>query len=819
MAKIAIIGEALGAEEQSQGQYFVGPTGQKVLWPCLASARLVRSDLLVLNVVRERPPDNDITRFVDVSTGRTTPEYETYKEMLFEDLARHPNINVILAMGRVPTFALLGRSDSISSLRGNVWKREIHGKTRLIIPTNHPTTVLRPGKAFHSLSSYGIRHLLTGYFRKAKWLANMSDKEREALTSFTLDINPELSKIIRYIQKLIKNKKPFAYDIEVLNEEISHISISDKPDYAMSIPLYERTGHLWNKEDETTIWTWVSRLIASPNPRVAHNLVFETVYMFTKMNIIPHDTAKTYDTMVAMAINNTDYGRSLEITTSEHDTIPFYKSDGGKRHSGEGIGQDAFRRYNAFDSLTLFRSAPSIVKSLNELDNLPAFERQTALVNIAAYISVRGIRVDLKLRDKLKDQFLAREEQAEKTIRDLKAPVDNIRSRDQWMSYFYNTLKFGPYKNKEGEITLDKIALQRIIRKAENSVPGQIAQALYEYRVTNKMRRTYFECKLSPEGRFMTSINPVGGGGSRFSSSKSIMGEGIDKEGMNSQNQPGEFKEILIPDPDHIMYCCDLDKADARTYAYCGPEKRMMEIFNQNLNIYKELGKEIFGNPITKEPGTSVFSPGTQRTSYQDAKMTALAFLYGRKAESFSLQNMIPLKQAKEIYYKITCLILRDIPTITDVIQRRIRSTGTLTNCFGKTRRFSDRLWGIDTLNLALSWNPASTTADLINQRNMRYLYEISEADILGQRHDESIFQLPKSIGLDRHVEILWGLKQSVEQDIHPVKFFPSSKQLPPYKIPLGIAAGYNMNAPEIDSSSRSVLKNALTPIFNQPWS
>lgn len=56
-AKIMLIGEAPGAQEDKQGKPFVGASG-KFLDTLLASIGLERSDIFITNVVKHRPPEN-----------------------------------------------------------------------------------------------------------------------------------------------------------------------------------------------------------------------------------------------------------------------------------------------------------------------------------------------------------------------------------------------------------------------------------------------------------------------------------------------------------------------------------------------------------------------------------------------------------------------------------------------------------------------------------------------------------------------------------------------------------------------------------------
>jgi uracil-DNA glycosylase family 4 len=62
-ARIMIVGEAPGAEEEARGTPFVGASGME-LDRMLHEAKISRSECFVTNVARERPLGNDINQFI-----------------------------------------------------------------------------------------------------------------------------------------------------------------------------------------------------------------------------------------------------------------------------------------------------------------------------------------------------------------------------------------------------------------------------------------------------------------------------------------------------------------------------------------------------------------------------------------------------------------------------------------------------------------------------------------------------------------------------------------------------------------------------------
>jgi len=80
-AKIAFFGEALGRQEELRKEPFVGtaPAGG-MFNKFLENSGIIRSDCYISNVIKERPRDNNIKQFIDLSVNPpiNTDEYTAY---------------------------------------------------------------------------------------------------------------------------------------------------------------------------------------------------------------------------------------------------------------------------------------------------------------------------------------------------------------------------------------------------------------------------------------------------------------------------------------------------------------------------------------------------------------------------------------------------------------------------------------------------------------------------------------------------------------------------------------------------------------------
>ena len=128
-AALMFVGEAPGADEDLQGEPFVGRAGQ-LLTKIIEAIGLARSDVYIANVIKCRPPGN---------RNPAPEEVSTCQPFLFRqiDIIRP---RVIVALGTFAAHTLLGTDAPISRLRGRV--HEFRGGSKLV-PTFHPAFLLR----------------------------------------------------------------------------------------------------------------------------------------------------------------------------------------------------------------------------------------------------------------------------------------------------------------------------------------------------------------------------------------------------------------------------------------------------------------------------------------------------------------------------------------------------------------------------------------------------------------------------------------------------------------------------------------------------
>lgn len=130
-ADLLFVGEGPGAEEDKQGEPFVGRSGRLLDQLVAEEMGLSRAGFYIANVVKCRPPGNRDPRPDEIEACNS------YLEGQVDLIAP----KVVVTVGRFAAQTLLDTSDGINKLRG----RSYPFRTGVLIPTFHPAAALRGG--------------------------------------------------------------------------------------------------------------------------------------------------------------------------------------------------------------------------------------------------------------------------------------------------------------------------------------------------------------------------------------------------------------------------------------------------------------------------------------------------------------------------------------------------------------------------------------------------------------------------------------------------------------------------------------------------
>lgn len=127
-ARLMLIGEAPGEDEDLQGKPFVGKAGQ-LLDKILAAIAFERSEVYIANVLKCRPPRNRDPLPEEMALCMT--------HLLNQIALIQPRL--IMLLGRIAAHAVLRTSESLTQMRGKVH----HYHHIPVLVTFHPAALLR----------------------------------------------------------------------------------------------------------------------------------------------------------------------------------------------------------------------------------------------------------------------------------------------------------------------------------------------------------------------------------------------------------------------------------------------------------------------------------------------------------------------------------------------------------------------------------------------------------------------------------------------------------------------------------------------------
>ncbi|MEU2056091.1 UdgX family uracil-DNA binding protein [Streptomyces bungoensis] len=140
-ARVMLVGEQPGDQEDRRGEPFVGPAG-KLLDRVLADAGIDPSRTYVTNAVKHfkftqaGPRKRRIHKSPSLREATACGPWLAAEPALVEP-------ELIVVLGATAGKALFGSAFRVTEVRGTVLEREIHGRPERVVPTVHPSAVLR----------------------------------------------------------------------------------------------------------------------------------------------------------------------------------------------------------------------------------------------------------------------------------------------------------------------------------------------------------------------------------------------------------------------------------------------------------------------------------------------------------------------------------------------------------------------------------------------------------------------------------------------------------------------------------------------------
>lgn len=562
-ARIAIVGEAWGAEEELAQRPFVGSAGQ-LLDKMLAEASIYPAKVFKTNIVAARPDNNEFWRYL--SRDKAVPEIAGLRPLpivlegldrLYEQLdAVQPDL--VIAAGNYPLWALTNCTrpvrnpqqtaitgqlpftpSGIGAYRGSQiyrirhWKRDRSNSSQRLLPIFHPASILR---------SWADRPLTVHDLRNRVPLALSNKWERTRPYSFVH--RPSFEQVVGTLSSWLysRTEVTLVCDIETkLAKFITCIGLSSSPDSAICIPFIgdPRTFEaFWSVREETTIRRILALLFEAPHIKwVGQNFMYDMAWLRNEYVVAPE---VEYDTMVMQNLlfpgSQKDLGYLSSLYCDHH---RYWKDD--DREWDETGSLDEHLLYNCEDCARTYEVYLALKHHLASarLDHLWPFERYK--IRLADRMANLGILTDTSARGAIALDLIDQRGHIAAFLQKI-VPQSSVESNTAtaWWDSAQQTAfvlydLFGmkkQFNRKTKALSTDDESINALKELYPHFKP--FFQAILDYRSLKVYHSTFIEAKLEPHyRRFGTHFNPAGTETFRWSSSKNPF-----KRGGNMQNVP-----------------------------------------------------------------------------------------------------------------------------------------------------------------------------------------------------------------------------------------------------------------------------------------
>lgn len=280
-AKIVLVGEAPGEQEEITGMPFQGSSGQE-LTRMLTEAGIDRKTCFLTNVFTTRPPDNKLDFYcgkrAEVGSNYSLPPLGSGNYVLpsylpeLDRLAAEINAvnpNLVVALGGTASWALL-RAPKITPIRGTVTPGVL--TLHKVLPTFHPSAVLR---------NWAQRPIVLADLLKAEREAKFPQVRRPERTVY---FDPDLHDLEEIIAACTDpHIQVLGTDIETKSRTITCIGFAPSLSVSYVIPFFDprnTSGSYWRTPiEERTAWRAVNTILSSPVPKVFQNGLYDIQYL------------------------------------------------------------------------------------------------------------------------------------------------------------------------------------------------------------------------------------------------------------------------------------------------------------------------------------------------------------------------------------------------------------------------------------------------------------------------------------------------------------------------------------------------------------
>ena len=521
-----------------------------------------------------------------------------------------------------------------------------------------------------------------------------------------------------------------------LNEaELVGISLCSKIGRAFYIPIGHKTGKCLKKD--LVIKKLKPILEDRSVKKIGQNIKFDFIILFK--NGITMNAME--DTMLMSYVLDAGKNRHNMDTLSEihlnHKTISFKEivGIGKKQINFSEVELDKAMEYAAEDVDITYRLYKIFSKNLKiqKLMNIyEVFEKP--LIEILAYMEIKGIKVDSKFLLILSKKFEKKINDLEGKIFKLSKEKFNIASPKQLGEIIYNKLKIANLKKtKKGSFATSASVLEDLAFKGH-----EFPKLILEWRQISKLKNTYSD---SLREHIDTNTKRVH---TSFLLAATTTGR-LASSDPNLQNIPikseegKEIRKAFIAEKGFSLISADYNQIEMRILADLADVKELKKAFKNNVDIHSLTASQVLNVDIKK----------VDHDMRRKAKAINFGIIYGISQYGLAKQIMVSNIEAEEF---LNSYFLK-FPEIKDYMNSTIkfcRKSGYVNNIFGRRTHITginDKNFNIRNFQERAAINaPIQGSASEIMRLAMIRLNKKlinTSTKILLQIHDELIFEAP----------------------------------------------------------------------------
>lgn len=645
-AKLAVCGEAPGAEEEKKGFPFVGSAGN-YLAMALGRIRVGKDNVHLFNVLLCRPPRNDIGSVDAIEALRCClPGF--YAEV---DYLAKRGVKVIIPTGNTACSAL-GIDSGITKVRGSVYTF----KDVVLVPTYHPSWVMQ----------YGRKELGT-------WLTDLSKGRELSVSGWKppkekFNVEPTLKDVEEFSRR-VKKDTLLGVDIETYGSidgdqaKVLMIGFAISGEEALVVPVMDGYEEYWDPK----VWPRVKKLVEkmlTVGKCVYQQGSFDTYWLMQngfKFSWPAHDTLLMHHAI------HPELPHRLDYIVSIYGSTPYWKETlKSKKGLTRDLDQKELRTYNARDCVTMLQILDGMLKDLKRVGTESTYyDISLKLIKPVVRMKDAGIKVSKAKLKKFRELVISTIDRLDDEMRKDyklgstfnfnstqhlgcllygKAPEDRIeRIEKELLEYDTegsrknkNTKKYKQLKSAYDALTVkgfevqlknipttDKggmstnegalLSFRNMLTSRKDYLEGlkrptdrhrkevkeceralKFVVKLLEYRHWAKLLSTYVEFTLGSDGKVHPDWRIDGTTSGRFSCSS-----------PNMQNPAPEVCHVFVPEKENVFVSADYENLELVILAYLSEDIPTIEAIERGENIHDFNTRVLFGidkdNPKWKD--------------------------------------------------------------------------------------------------------------------------------------------------------------------------------------------------------------------------